>query len=272
MRSLNKSDRSKFDSEYAMSPADRIPAVRTLSQNDLIAALREGLADFNAAPTHAIFLSLIYPVVGLLLAHATFSMNLLPLLFPAVAGFAILGPFAAVGLCEISRLRETGVAVTWRNALGVIHAKSILGILILGAVLAALFGVWLYAANELYAAFFGDEVPASAAALAHQIFGTAAGWKMMLVGDLIGAVFAVAGFAISVIAFPMLIDRDTDAGTAALTSIRAVVANPVVMAEWGLIVAAALVLGSIPLLIGLAVVMPVLGHATWHLYRRVVAE
>lgn len=244
--------------------------IRHIGRADLVDALRQGLADFNASPTHAIFLCLIYPVVGLLLARATFSYGLVPLLFPAIAGFALLGPFAAIGLYEISRLRELGQPVTWRNALGVIHAKSFLAILMLGAVLAGVFGVWMFTADAIYSAYFGDAAPRSLGALAAQILTTRAGWEMMILGDVVGALFAIVAFAISVVSFPLLIDRNTDAATAVATSLRAVTANPLAMVQWGLIVAVALVLGSIPLLVGLAVVMPVLGHATWHLYRKMV--
>ena len=244
--------------------------IRHIGRAELVESLRQGLADFNASPTFAIFLCVIYPVVGLLLARATFSYGLIPLLFPAIAGFALLGPFAAIGLYEISRLHEDGQPVTWRKAFGVIHAKSFVAILALGAILVGIFSVWMVAADAIYVAFFGDDVPQSLTTLVQQILTTRAGWEMMILGNVVGALFAITAFAISVVSFPLLIDRNTDAATAVATSLRAVTANPVAMVQWGLIVAVALVLGSIPLLVGLAVVMPVLGHATWHLYRKMV--
>ena len=252
-----------------------LPVIRHIGLGDLQDALRQGLADFSAAPTHAIFLGLVYPVVGLLLFRATFHYEIIPLLFPIVAGFAILGPFGAIGLYEISRVRELGQAVTWRNALAVMHTRSLIAILMLGAVLTGIFVMWLFAAYGIYEAFLGKAEtgyvqPLSIGMLTDQVLGTRAGWKMLIVGNLVGAAVAIAAFMISVVSFPLLIDRNADAMTAAQTSIRAVMANPVAMVQWGLIVVALLVLGSLPALMGLAVVMPVLGHATWHLYRKVV--
>ncbi len=256
-----------FDTDAARTP---VLGVRTITRNDLLQALRKGLADFNAAPTHILFLGLIYPLLGFILFRATFHYNLLPLLFPLVAGFAILGPFAAIGLYEISRLREQGRPVTWRDALEVIYAPGFKSILLLGAILLALFILWLGAAHLIYAAIFGDPEATSLRAFLDQIFDTRSGALLLVVGHAVGAMFAAVAFAISVISFPLLLDRNVDVVTAIRTSLRAVVANPQFMAEWALLVAALLIAGSVPLLLGLAAVVPVLGHATWHLYRRVV--
>ena len=246
------------------------PAVRTISRSDLRDALRKGLEDFSAAPTHVILLGLMYPLIGFVLFRATFQYNLLPLLFPLVAGFAILGPFAAIGLYEISRLREQGRSVTWRNAFEVVHAPGFKSLLMLGAILLALFVLWLGAAHLIYAAIFGDAEPKTLGAFIDQIFETRSGALLLVVGHVVGAAFAGVAFAISVVSFPLLLDRNVDVVTAVGTSLRAIAANPRVMAEWALLVAALLIAGSMPLLLGLAAVVPVLGHATWHLYRRVV--
>jgi uncharacterized membrane protein len=246
------------------------PTVRTITRGDLRDALSKGMADFSAAPTHVIFLGLMYPLLGFLLARAVFQYNVLPLLFPMVAGFAILGPFAAIGLYEISRLREQGLPVSWRDALEVVRAPGFKSILLLGGVLLALFSVWLGAAHLLYGAIFGDDVPRTLGGFIDQIFDTRRGALLLVLGHLLGAAFAVAAFAISVVSFPLLLDRNVNVGTAIGTSFRAIAANPRVMLEWAVVVAALLMAGSVPLLLGLAVAVPVLGHATWHLYRRVV--
>jgi uncharacterized membrane protein len=246
------------------------PAVRTITRNDLREALRKGLADFSAAPTHVLFLGLMYPLIGFLLFRATFQYNMLPLLFPLVAGFAIVGPFAALGLYEISRLREQGKAVSWRNALEVVRTPNAKSILLLGGILLTLFVLWLGTAHLLFAAIFGDAEPKSLGAFAHEIFATKLGTELLIVGHLVGALFAAAAFAVSVVSFPLLLDRNVNVATAIGTSYRAIAANPRVMLEWAVVVAALLMAGSVPLLLGLAVVVPVLGHATWHLYRRVV--
>jgi uncharacterized membrane protein len=248
------------------------PAIRAIGPSDIAAALRAGWADFMAKPSHIIFLGLIYPIVGVLLAYASANANLLPLLFPLLAGFALIGPFAGLGLYEISRRREQGLDASWSHALEVFNARSIGAILVLGALLTGLFIAWLATALGIYNwAFAGVPHPTAASFLA-DLFDTPAGWTLIVVGNTVGFLFAVAALMLSVVSFPMLIDRDVGVGVAIQTSINAVFANPGAMALWGMTIAAGLALGSALLFIGLAVVIPVLAHATWHLYRRVVAD
>ncbi len=249
-----------------------VPAIRRIGRADLVAALSRGLEDFRAERTDIIFLCVIYPVVGLILAGFASGYGLLPLIFPLAAGFALIGPVAAVGLNEMSRRREQGAEVGWTDAFGVMRSPSIGSIVVLGLLLMAIFLVWLLAAEGIYAATLGPEPPVSAVAFAHDVFATGAGWALIVFGIAVGFLFAVVVLAISVVSFPMLLDAEVGVDVAVRTSIAAVRANPGTMALWGLIVACGLVLGSIPLLVGLAVVMPVLGHATWHLYRRVVVQ
>ena len=180
------------------------------------------------------------------------------------------GPLAAVGLNEMSRRREQGISVTWVDAFGVLRSPAIGAIALLGLLLAEIFLLWLLAAQAIYDLTLGPEPPASLGMFVRDVFTTGAGWALIVVGIGVGFLFAVAVLAISVVSFPMLLDRNVGLDTAVGTSIRAVVANPRTMAIWGLIVAVGLVIGSVPFLLGLAVVLPVLGHATWHLYRRVV--
>ena len=251
-------------------PTEQLPTVRTISISDLRTALRKGLADFWAMPTHVIFLSLIYPVAGLLIGRATFGGNFIALLFPLAAGFALLGPFAAIGLYELSRRRELGLDTSWRHALDIIHSPSFKSILALGALLLLLFSAWIAAAQAIYTANFGDGAPASIAAFADSILTTRQGLNLMIFGNLAGLLFAIVAFVISVVSFPLLLDRDVGVTAAIITSVKVVVKNPMIMGLWGLFVAGALILGSLPLFIGLAVVMPILGHATWHLYRTVI--
>ena len=246
------------------------PDARTLSFSDIGAALRKGWEDFLASRADAIFAVLIYPVIGLALVAIGFQMDLLPLLFPIAAGFALIGPVAAVGLYEISRRRERGEEVSWLDAFGVIQAPGFGRILVLGLYLAALYAIWMYAANLIYALTLGPEPPVSATAFLGDVFTTGAGWAMIVAGMLVGLVFALVALAVSVVSFPLLLDRRIGLAQAVVASYEVMRTNPAVILAWGAIVAGALVLGSIPLFFGLIVVMPVLGHATWHLYRRAV--
>lgn len=247
------------------------PTIRRIGTADLLDALAKGAADFKAKPSHLVLLTLIYPLVALFLARLAFGYGVLPLLFPLAAGFALVGPVAAIGLYEISRRRERGEEVHWRDAFGVLRSPAIGAIVELALVLAAMFLLWLVVAYSLYLALLGPEPPASLGAFARELFLTRRGWALIVFGNAAGFLFALNALAISVVSFPLMLDREVGAGTAVATSVRAVLANPGPMLLWGLIVAVGLVIGSIPLFVGLCVVLPVLGHATWHLYRKVVA-
>jgi uncharacterized membrane protein len=246
------------------------PIVRTIGLRDIKNALAEGIADFSAMPSHAVFLCLIYPIVGVLLARLTLGYEVLPLLFPLAAGFTLLGPFAAIGLYELSRRREQGLDASWQDAFDVLRSPSRGAIAALGLLLLTIFVIWIAVAQAIYVAYFGYEPAASIPHFLDQVFTTPAGRMLMIVGNLVGFLFALGVLTISVISFPLLLDRDVGAVEAVLTSVRVVARNPLMMAIWGLIVAALLLIGSLPLFFGLAVVVPVLGHSTWHLYRKVV--
>lgn len=254
-----------------VEPGAELPAIRQIGFSDLRIALESGIADFREMPSHAVFLCLFYPVAGILIGGFLLRYNVVPLLFPLVAGFALVGPFAAVGLYELSRRRELGVDSSWEHAFDVLRSPAKWSILALGVLLMAIFIAWLLTAEWLYCQTLGALGPPDIGAFVRELFTTAAGWKMIVFGNLIGFVFAVLSMSLSVVSFPLLLDRHVSAAVAMLTSVRAALENPATMALWGLTVAAGLVAGSIPFLLGLAVVMPVLGHATWHLYRRVVA-
>jgi len=245
-------------------------SVRTVSFADLKDALAKGVDDFSAMPSYALFLCIIYPIAGLVLGRLAIGYDVLPLLFPLMAGFALIGPFAAIGLYEMSRRREQGLDISWRHILDVRHRPTFGAIVTLGVLLMAIFLVWIAVAQAIYVATFGYLPAASMPDFFKQVLTTPEGWTLIVVGNAVGFLFAVLVLTISVVSFPLLIDRDVGAAGAVVTSGRVVLANPVVMAAWGFIVAVLLVVGSIPLLFGLAVVMPVLGHATWHLYRRAV--
>jgi uncharacterized membrane protein len=247
------------------------PAINRIELSDLKDALARGYEDFAALPTHAVFLSLIYPIIGIVLARLAFGYAVLPLLFPLTAGFALIGPFAATGLYELSRRREQGLDSHWTHAFDVVRKPSAGAIAALGLLLMMIFLSWLAIAQSLYQSLFGVLAPSSVGQFLHDVVTTKAGWALIILGNLIGFAFALMVLVISAISFPLLVDRDVGAAVAIMTSVRAAIANPVPMAAWGLIVATLLALGSLPAFVGLAVVMPILGHATWHLYRRLVS-
>jgi uncharacterized membrane protein len=249
-----------------------VPKICRIDTADLKDVIRKGLEDFGVYRTDVIFLCLIYPVVGLVLARAAFGGDMLQLLFPLASGFALIGPFAAIGLYEMSRRREEGAEIGWQDAFGVLRSPSFGAILALGLILMAVFVLWLLAAQAIYSVTLGPDTPDSIGSLMREVFTTGAGWALIVVGCGVGFLFAVLALSISVVSFPLLLDRRVSVTTAIWTSMRAVAKNPRTMAMWGLIVTAGLVIGSIPLFVGLAIVMPVLGHATWHLYRKVVAR
>jgi len=244
--------------------------VRKLSLSDLSAALRLGWDDFQAMPSHAIMLCVIYPVLGLVLFRLVLGYSVLPLLFPLAAGFTLIGPFAAIGLYELSRRRELGEEAAAWHAIYVLRAPSFGAMLELGILLFVLFGVWIATADAIYIAIFGQTPAASIPDFAKRILTTPDGWLLIIVGCGVGFLFAVMALCTSVVAFPLLLDRHSTAIDAVRTSLRVTMENPLPIAVWGLIVAALLVIGSLPFFVGLAVVLPVLGHATWHLYRRAV--
>jgi uncharacterized membrane protein len=247
------------------------PVVRRISPADLLQSLKQGLDDFLAMPSHAVFLCLIYPLLGLWLISLASGYSMLPLAFPLAAGFALIGPLAAIGLYELSRRREAGLDTSLTHAFDVLRSPSLGAIVVLGLLLMAIFLVWLAVAEAIYIANFGYAAPASIRQFAEEVFTTRPGWNLIVVGTGVGFLFAALVLTISAVSFPLLLDRDVGAAVALLTSIRVVIANPLTMALWGLIVAALLVIGSLPLFLSLTVVMPVLGHATWHLYRKAVA-
>jgi uncharacterized membrane protein len=244
--------------------------VRTIGLSDLNIALRNGLDDFMAMPTHAIFVALIYPIIGIVLARLAFGYSVLPLIYPLASGFALVGPVAALGLYELSRQREEGREPSVTEAFDILHSSSIGAICAVGFLFVLIFGVWLAVANGIYITAFGYGSPASLSQFVHDLVATPAGWYIIIAGNFVGFCFAAVALSVGVISFPMLVDRDVGAAVALCTSLRAVAHNPVTFGIWGLIVAALLVIGSIPCFLGLAIVLPVLGHATWHLYRRAV--
>jgi len=244
--------------------------IRTIDAADLGEALSRGFDDFKAMPSHFLFLSIIYPVIGLFLARIAVGNDVLPLLFPLAAGFALVGPFAAIGLYELSRRREQGHEPYVWHGLAAFRSRQMFAIATVAVVLAVIFVAWLVTAQIVYQVTLGPAPPASLGAFIHDLLTTPAGWALIIVGNGLGFFFAVVALSLSVVSIPLLLDRDVSALTAMETSLRTMFVNPKPMAMWGSIVAGGLVVGSLPCFLGLVVVMPILGHSSWHLYRKVI--
>lgn len=251
------------------------PQVRKIDVEDLRIVLRKGFEDFTACRSDVAFLCVLYPIVGITLAWLAFQGNLVQLLFPVISGFALIGPVAGVGLYEMSRKREAGQPTSWGDAFAVAGSPSFGAIMVLALMLGMIFLVWILVANAIYAVTLGavadPDTPATLWRFIADVATTPAGWAMFAIGMSVGFLFAALVLAISVVSFPMLLDRNVGLPMAVVTSIRVVTTNPRTIAVWGLIVAGMLALGTLPVFLGMIVVLPVLGHATWHLYRRAVA-
>lgn len=244
--------------------------VRKIEVSDVVDALRQGYGDFMKQPSHYIFLAMMYPVVGLLLIGLASGANAFFLLFPLMSGFALIGPIAGIGLYEISRRLEKNMDTSWRHAFDVRKSPAVPAILAVGAMLVALFLFWLITAHGLFLWLYGDAQKDVTFEILYDMISTQRGWTLILLGNGIGFFFAVVVLCTSVVAFPILLDRDVGAISAIKTSISVAVMNPIPMIAWGLIVVGCLFLGALPVLAGLLVALPVLGHSTWHIYRKVV--
>jgi uncharacterized membrane protein len=243
--------------------------IQKISAADLVDALAKGVDDFKAKPSHLVILAILYPVAMVVAANIAVGYIPLPLVFPLLSGFALIGPLAAIGLYEISRRRELGLEFSWDHALDVIRRPSF-SILTLSVLLGVIYFAWLGAAFAIYRQIYGSTVPSSITTFAEEVLTTSAGWTLIVLGCGVGFLFALVVLAVSAVSFPMLLDRHVSVARAVQTSVHGFLANPTTMMLWGFIVAALLLIGAVPFFAGLAVVMPVLGHATWHLYRKVV--
>jgi len=246
------------------------PKVRSIGPRDCFSALAEGFDDFFAIPTYPVFVGLFYALAGVALVAMSSLTSALQLVFPLAAGFALIGPFVAIGLYEMSRRRDRGLAVRGRDAFSVIRSPALPSILAFGLLLLMIFAAWIFAAELIYTSLYGPNPPAAALPFLHDVLTTARGWLLIVVGGAIGFCFAALALCISVVSFPLMLDRDIGLVPALEASLAVTRANPLAVALWGFIVAAGLVAGSLPVFTGLAVIVPVLGHATWRFYRKAI--
>jgi len=249
--------------------AARGPVLRSLSFSDLGAALIAGWADFRACPAYGLFFGGIYVLAGFVLSHALLVRGEAVWLIPSAAAFPLFAPFAAVGLYEVSRRREAGLPMSWATILGALRGRGDEQLILMGGIVFVGLSFWIIIAHTIFAIFM------AASGLGTEslaVFHTQAGQMMLLVGGAVGALIAYAFYAVTLFSLPMLVDRDVDFITAIMTSIRALRANRLVLRIWAVVIAASLFAAMLPLFLGLLVVLPVLGHATWHLYRRAVGD
>lgn len=262
-------DRTLSAAERSSDQATAI-TINRIDYADLRTVLMRGIDDFRTIPTHAFFVGAIYAVLGLFIIRWSFDYSLLPLVFPIVGGFALIGPFAALGLYALSKRREQGMEARFWHMFEVLKSPNRWAILRLGLGVALAFLAWLGVAMALLRSTFG-EADLSMGTFIGELFSTPHGWTLVILGNAIGALFALAILAATAIAVPMLLDRKVDVSTAVATSLRVFARNPGPMVAWGVIVGGSLFIGALPFLLGLLAVLPILGHATWHLYRKTVS-
>lgn len=246
------------------------PVVCPIAADDVIDALGKGLRDFQALPLYGLAIGGLYAVGGVVIVLSVTALGLTYLAYPLAAGFALIGPFAAIALYEVSRRREVGevpsVAEIWRA----IRSRGELGWM--AFVTLFIFVMWMYQVRFLMALFLGLHASFSnIQQFITTVLTTSEGLAFLIVGNLEGAVLSLILFSLTVVSFPLLLDRDVDFVTAMITSVRAVVTSPVPMIGWALVIVVLLIVSALPFFLGLLVTLPVLGHSTWHLYRRIVA-
>jgi uncharacterized membrane protein len=258
---------SEHLSEPAHLPPSEIPQPQPIAITDLITILKAGAHDFRRAPLFGIAFSLVYVLGGLILYAIFLASGQSWWFIPIAVGFPLLAPFAATGLYEVSRRLEQGVPLDWAGVTGCVLAQKDRQIPSMAMVIMLAFMFWVFVAHTIFALFFGLQPITSSTT---EMLFSAPGIKMLVVGGTIGGGMAVVLFGLTVVSLPLLLDREVDFITAMITSFNVVLVNLVPMMVWAALIAGLLFLGMLPMFLGLFVVLPILGHATWHLYRRVL--
>ncbi len=245
--------------------------IRSIDVSGVMEMIALGLKDFRSAPKFGLFFGGVYALGGWLLFLLLLQFNLPYLIYPLAMGFALLGPFIATGLYDVSRKLEDGIPLTWSGVLGSVRGASGRDIGWMALVLAFTFVLWMDIAALLFFGFLGLG-GLSNGNLLEQIFTTPSGWLFLLIGNIVGAIIAFAVFSFTAISFPMLYHRDVDFITAMVTSVRVVMKSPVASLFWAACIAILLVISMLSGLLALFIILPLVGHASWHFYRKTVGD
>ena len=254
-----------------LAPRRPDPVVRPVAVSDIVEALASGLRDFQAAPIYGLVFGGLYALGGIAILVCLVGLGWSYLAYPLAAGFALIGPFAAVGLYEVSRRRAAGQPLSWKIVLRTIAAQGNRELGWMAFVTLFVFVVWMYQVRLLVAVFLGLHATASLRDFVVLVTTTPEGIIFLIVGNAVGAVLSLVLFSLTVVSFPLLLDRDVDFVTAMITSVRAVTLSPLPLLSWAAIIVIELLVAALPAFLGLVIVLPILGHATWHLYTRIVA-
>ena len=246
------------------------PVVRRITAADIAESLVAGVRDFQALPLYGLTFGALYAAGGILILLSLTAFGMAYLAYPLTAGFALIGPFVAIGLYEVSRRREAGEPISFGAIWSTIRSRSEIGWM--AFVTLFMFVVWMYQVWLLISLLLGPNVSfASFSEFLTVVLTTNAGRLFLAIGNLDGAALSLILFSLTVVSFPLLLDREVDFVTAMVTSVRAVVTSPLPMIGWAAVIVVLMIVSALPYFLGLIVTVPVLGHATWHLYRRIVA-
>lgn len=246
-------------------------AINVVSFKDLVKVFKLGFSDFVSNPLYGLFFAGIYVLGGILLVSTFFLLNIQWAIYPLAIGFALIGPFIASGLYEVSRRNEKSLTISWGSVLGVIWDQKNRELGWMAFVMLFVFWVWMYQARTVFVMFFGFGGFATLQGFLETVFTTHEGLYFLAVGHLVGAVISLVMFSVTVISCPMLLDRDVDFVTAILTSIKTIVKSPLPLICWGVFVIFVVLISMTPAFLGLFITLPILGHSTWHLYRSAVS-